>query len=62
MTASPIDGISVIIPCAGRVQLLENLLQTVQRARARFPHPSETLLLDNSKPSDQESIRKLAAA
>lgn len=59
---SPMNGISVIIPCAGRVHLLEALLLTVQRARARFPHPSETLLLDNSNPLDQETIRGLAAA
>ena len=62
MTVSPMNGISVIIPCAGRVRLLESLLQTVKCARARFPHPSETILLDNSNTSDQESIRKLAAA
>jgi GT2 family glycosyltransferase len=62
IVVSPMNGISIIIPCAGRVHLLENLLQTVQRARVQFPHPSETLLLDNSKPSDQEMIHGLAAA
>lgn len=61
-TSSLMNGISVIIPCAGRVHLLENLLQTVQRAQSLFPNPSEILLLDNSNHSDQEAIRKLAAA
>lgn len=57
-----LSGISIIIPCAGRILLLESLLQTLHYARIKFPYPSEILLLDNSSASDQKIIQKLAIA
>lgn len=57
----PADGVSIIIPCAGRIPLVEKLLQSVRRAQSNFPLPSEVLLLDNSRPADQEEVKRLAA-
>ncbi len=60
MTFQPPNGISIVIPCAGRVTLLENLLVSIQSARSLFPHRAEILLLDNSKGIEREQIIKLA--
>jgi GT2 family glycosyltransferase len=54
------DGVSVVIPCAGRVELLGALLVSLQEARAVFPYPVEVLLLDNSTSADRQQIAKLA--
>jgi GT2 family glycosyltransferase len=58
----PAQGISIVIPCAGRVELLGNLLASIQHSWSLFPHPLEILLLDNSTLKDQELIMVLAKA
>lgn len=55
-----LDGISILIPCAGRTSLLEALLKSVQDARQAFHSPTEVLLLDNSKSWETEKVKKLA--
>jgi len=55
-----INGISVLIPCAGRVTLLEELLKSVHLARQDFLYPTEVLLLDNSRIEEKEKVKKLA--
>lgn len=57
---SPVRGISIVIPCAGRVELIGNLLDSIQQAKPLFQHPLEILLLDNSPLKDQELIKTLA--
>ncbi len=43
------DGISIVIICRGREQLLEELLQSVQKARERVEFPTEVVLVDSSQ-------------
>ncbi len=62
MNAAQQRGLSVIIPVAGRLVLVEELLQSVQRARSCFSDPCEVLLLDNSAPHERERMRQLACA
>lgn len=58
---SHIEGLSIIIPAAGRVALLERLLQSVCVARAGLDVPSEVLVLDNSDIPERERVAELAA-
>ena len=55
-----VSGVSVLIPVAGRLHLLERLLESVRLAQAWFTGPSEVLVLDNSGPGQQGQIASLA--
>ena len=57
---TPINGISILIPCAGRLPLLEKLLQSVKVARNNFQLPTEVLLIDNSQSNEQKTVQSLA--
>lgn len=54
-----IDGISIVVATKGRVKLLEDLLIGIKEARRLYNNPSETILVDDSNPSDQAEIAKL---
>ncbi len=59
-SAFTLNGISILIPCAGRVSLLKKLLESVQLARQNFTMPTEVLLLDNSRGNEQNKVKSLA--
>ena len=54
------SGISILIPCAGRIMLLEKLLHSVHQACKIFQLPSEIILLDNSRVDERGKVRELA--
>lgn len=55
------QGLSIIIPVAGRVKLLEKLLKSLKEAQTNFNAPCEVLILDNSPEiEEQQAIRTLA--
>ncbi|MDD2522601.1 MAG: glycosyltransferase [Anaerolineaceae bacterium] len=49
-------GISVVIPTHGRVRLTEKLLISLNRAKEKFDHPSEILIIDDSPEPDRQAI------
>jgi len=51
-------GVSVVIPAAGRVRLLEELLLSVSVARAALDAPSEVLVLDNSPEAERPAVQR----
>lgn len=56
------SGLSIIIPVAGRVKLLEELLKSLEISRSNFTPQNEIIILDNSHTTEeQEVIQKLAA-
>lgn len=59
-TKGTTQGISIVIPVAGRVKLVDALLCSVRRAQEDFSGPSEILLLDNSTPQQQPAMKALA--
>ncbi len=54
-----INGISIVVATKGRVRLLEELLQGIDKARACYSKPVEIILVDDSNHADQEQISKL---
>ena len=52
-------GISVVIATKGRVKLLDELLESLDAARSRFPLPSEVILVDDSSPDDVREIEDM---
>ncbi len=51
-----LNGISIVIATKGRVNLLEELLESVAVARENFSGPSEVLLIDDSNAEDVRQI------
>lgn len=60
-----LNGVSIIIATKGRIELLEDLLVSVQEARKNFHKQTEVLLIDDSSEKDIAAIdgmcRKYAA-
>lgn len=54
MTA--LRGISAIVPCEGRVELVKRLLKSLQISREKFTHSCEVIIVDSSKNKDAEEI------
>jgi GT2 family glycosyltransferase len=51
-------GLSVVIPVKGRVELLRNLLASLQTARANCPADTEAIVVDDSDPQDAQAHRR----
>lgn len=54
-------GISIVIATKGRVELLDDLLESLVVARERFSGESEVLLVDDSAPDDARRIEELCS-
>ncbi len=52
-------GITTITPSHGRVQLVENLLASLELARQTYQAESESVVIDSSESNDAEAIRSL---
>lgn len=52
-------GISMVIATKGRVQLLENLVESIDRERSRYSGPTELLIVDDSSEQDAAAIRDM---
>lgn len=52
-------GISMVIATKGRVRLLENLVETIDRERKRYGGPSELLIVDDSVPEDRIQVEEI---
>jgi len=53
------DGISIVIPTKGRVELTRVLLHSLKIARDRYAGPSEVILVDDSSPSARVELTHL---
>ena len=54
-----LNGFSIVIATKGRVELLEELLISVSKARENYEGNSEVLLIDDSNENDVIEIEKM---
>jgi len=54
-------GISIIVPTQGRVELLSNLLRSLDQARQQYDGPSEVLIIDSSTGKSKSLIERACA-
>ena len=54
------DGISIVIISRGRKKLLDELLQSVQKAQEQVDFPTEIILVDSSLGDSIENVRALS--
>jgi hypothetical protein len=55
-------GISVVVPCEGRLPQVRELVASLAAAMAAYPGPAEAILVDSSAPAEAAEIERLCAA
>lgn len=60
MNTRLISGLSIVVPVAGRLDLLESLLKSLSTSRSRVDFPCEILLIDNSSLAERPQMMSLA--
>jgi len=52
-----VTGVSIVVPCHGRVQMVESLLQSLTTARSKTALSTEVLIVDTSQAAEAQIIQ-----